>query len=233
MKNTDRSFVVKKHTLALFAAALVAGSIAAAQSQPPASSAPAAGTPAAHIPSKVGVIQIQAAIVSTREGQKATQEFQSKLEPRKKELDRKAGEIRDLQDKLARGGNAMAESAKTDLTRTIDAKTKSYNRDMEDAQAEADADQRKMVDELGQKMMQVIDRYAQANGYSVILDVSNPQTPVLYASNQIDVTKDIIELYDKSTPTAGTTTSAPKPPASTPPAPKPAATTPPAVKKQP
>ncbi len=57
-----------------------------------------------------------------------------------------------------------------------------------------------MLEELGQKMMQVIDKYAQANGYAVILDVSNPNTPVLYASNAVDITKDIIDLYDKPRP---------------------------------
>jgi hypothetical protein len=64
--------------------------------------------------------------------------------------------------------------------------------------------------------------------------VSNPQTPVLYASNSVDITKDIIELYDKVAPTmpaATPTTSAPKPTA--PAAPKPGTALPPATKKQP
>ena len=73
-------------------------------------------------------------------------------------------------------------------------------------------------------MIQVIDKYAQSNGLALVLDVSNQNTPVLYASNGIDITKDIIELYDK---TASTLTAAPKPPATA--APKPAATKPPAT----
>jgi len=189
-------------------------------------------------PTKVGVIQIQSAIVSTKDGQKAAAELETKLGPRKKELDRKQTEVKDLQDKLQRGGNAMAEAAKADLMRNIDQKTKSFNRDMEDAQAEYDQEQRKLLDDLGQKMMQVIDKYAAANGYSVILDVSNPQTQVLYASNAIDITKEIIELYDKAAASAPAPAPAPAKPAAAPApaAPKPAATPAPApapVKKQP
>jgi len=196
-------------------------------------------------PNKVGVIQIQSAIVSTKDGQKAAAELETRLGPKRKELEKKQAEIKDLQDKLQRGGNAMAEVAKQDLMRTIDQKTKSFNRDMEDAQAEYDQEQRKLLDELGQKMMQVIDKYAAANGYSVILDVSNPQTPVLYASNGIDITKDIIDLYDKAAPSAAPAKpaaapapAAPKPAATPAPAPSipkpaPAPTTPPPVKKQP
>jgi outer membrane protein len=191
-------------------------------------------------PQKVGVIQIQSAIVSTKDGQKAVAELDSKLAPKKKDLDKKAADIRDLQDKLAKGGNAMSQSAKDDLNRNIQQKTTSYNRDMEDAQAEADQEQRKLIDELGQKMMQVIDKYAQTNGYSVILDVSNPNTPVLYASNTVDITKDIIDLYDKSAPTApaskpgGATSPAATKPAPQITTPKPTAPPPTApVKKQP
>jgi outer membrane protein len=164
-------------------------------------------------PNKVGVIQVQSAIVNTRDGQKAVSDLESRLAPRKSDLEKKQNEIRELQEKLQRGGNAMADSAKQDLTRTIDQKTKSYNRQMEDAQAEFQEEQRKLLDDLGQKMMKVIDSYAQTHGFTVVLDVSNPNTPVLYASNSVDITKDIIDMYDKSTP-APATSQAPKPAAS-------------------
>ena len=189
--------------------------------------APAATT----APTKVGVIQIQAALAATKEGQKAAAELETKMGPRKKELDGKQGEIKDLQERLQRGGNTLSDSAKEDLTRNIDAKTKSYNREIEDAQAELQEEQQKVVNALGQKMMAVIDKYAQQNSFAVILDVSNQNTPVLYASNAVDVTKDIIDLYDKTVFTAAPTAparsiapaAAPRPATSAPAAPRPAA----------
>jgi outer membrane protein len=69
----------------------------------------------------------------------------------------------------------------------------------------------------------VIIKYARDNGYAVILDVSSQQTPVLYASDGIDITQDIIALYDKNAPSASSANPAtPPPPAAT----KPAATPP-------
>lgn len=189
-----------------------------------------AQTPA---PNKVGVIQIQSALVSTRDGQKAVADLETRLGPKKAELDKKQSDLRELQDKLQRGGNAMADAAKQDLVRLIDQKTKSYNRDMEDAQAEYEQDQRKLLEQLGQKMMVVIDKYAQTNGFSVILDVSNANTPVLYASNTVDITKDIIDMYDKSSSTPAASPS--KAPAGSKPTPaaRPTAPPPPPAKKQP
>lgn len=185
-----------KQILTIFSLSLALGAVALAQGPV---NVPVASV-SAHPPTKVAVIQIQSALVSTHDGQKAVADFQSSLQPKKAALDKKASEIRDLQDKLQRGGAAMADAAKAELQRTIEVKTKDYNRDVEDATADANDAQRKMLDVLGQKMMKVIDQYAQTNGYAVILDVSNPNTPVLYASNTVDITRQIIELYDKMNP---------------------------------
>ena len=169
-------------------------------------------------PTKVGVIQIQAALAATKEGQKAAAELETKLAPRKKELEGKQSEIKDLQDRLQKGGNTLSDSAKEDLTRNIDAKTKSYNRQLEDAQAELEQEQQKLVNVLGQKMMAVIDKYAQQNGFAIVLDVSNQNTPVLYASNTVDITKEVIDLYDKTVFTATPAAARPAAPAASKPA---------------
>jgi outer membrane protein len=175
---------------------------------------------------KIGAINIQAAMTGTKEGQKAAQELEQKLLPRKKAIDAKAAAIRDLQDRLQRGGAAMSESAKADLTRQIDERTKNYNRDMEDAQAELSDDNRRLIQEMTTKMTKVLDDYAAANNFSVIFDVSNPNTPVLYTSNMVDITREIIALYDKvHAPGAAAAPARTAAPA----APKPAAT----PKKQP
>ena len=215
-------------TKKLLAMTVVGAGMAMAQAPAAATAPVSASAP----PTKVAVIQIQAALAATKEGQKAAADLEVKLGPRKKELDGKQAEIKDLQEKLQRGGNTLSDSAKEDLTRNIDAKTKSYNRELEDAQAELEQEQQKVVGALGQKMMAVIDKYAQQNGFAIVLDVSSQTTPVLYASNTVDITKEVIDLYDKTVFTASPAPAAPAaarpsaPPAAArpaPAAPKPAA----------
>jgi outer membrane protein len=182
---------------------------------------------------KVGVINIQQAIVATKDGQKAAAELDSKAAPKRKTLETKQNEINGLKDQLQKGSNALSETAKAEIVRNIDAKTKSFNRDMEDAQAEVEQDQQKVLQDLGGRMMAVIDKYAKDNGFVLILDVSSPQTPVLFASNTIEITKDIIDLYDKAAASGATTTSTTQPgttrPATTVPRMAPPATTRPPV----
>jgi outer membrane protein len=218
-ENHSRSFAVTKN---LFAMTVLGAGMALAQAPV---AAPAAPAPVSAPPTKVAVIQIQAALAATKEGQKAAAELEVKLSPRKKDLDGKQAEIKELQERLQRGGNTLSDSAKEDLTRNIDAKTKSYNRELEDAQAELEQEQQKVVGTLGQKMMAVIDKYAQQNGFAIVLDVSSQNTPVLYASNTVDITKDVIDLYDKTVFTATPAAAAPKPAAR----PAPAATSAPAA----
>jgi outer membrane protein len=186
----------------------------------------------AQTPNKVGIIHIQNAIVSTKDGQKAFNELQSKFTPKKADLERKQQEVEGLKAQLAKGTNTMANEQKERLMRDIDQKTKSLNRDTEDAQAELDSEQGKVMQELGQRMMAVIDKYAKDSGYSLILDVSSQQTPVLYAANGIDITNEIVQMYDKNAPAPGT--GAPPRPAApaTSAAPRPAPA-PPAAKKAP
>ena len=173
-------------------------------------------------PSKVGVISIQGAIVGTKDGQKASQELDTKFVPRKKEFDSRQSEIAQLQDQYNKGGTVMSEDKRNQLARDIDEKKKRLERDMQDAEEDLKGEQQKVLQGLGQRMMAVIEKYAKDNGYSMILDVSNPNTPVLYASSGIDITQDIVSLYDKTTVSGGPAMAptAAKPPAKTPGTPK-------------
>ncbi len=175
-------------------------------------------------PTKVGIIHVQNAILSTKDGQKAANELTTKFAPKKAELEKKQTEIASLQDQLRKGNATMSEDAKNKLMRDIDSNTKALNRDTEDAQADLDQEQSKLMQELGQKMMAIIGKYAQDNGFAVVLDVSNPQTPVLWAASSIDITNEIVSLYDKANQGSASTAAPARTaaPAGTAPAPRPA-----------
>jgi outer membrane protein len=176
---------------------------------------------------KIGVVQMQSAIVGTKEGQKAASELEVKMAPKRKELEGKQGELRKLQESLQKGGSVMNEQARATLAREIDTKNKDYQRSLEDAQAEFQAEQDRILNDLGAKLMAVINKYAKDNGYSLVVDVSNPQTPVMYASETIDITKEVIDLYDKNVPMGS---APPAKPAGTAPPPVPAKKTVPPAK---
>jgi outer membrane protein len=185
----------------------------------------------AGVPTKVGIINIQQAIISTEEGQRAAKELDSKAAPRKKELEKMQADIRGLQEQLNKMSSVGSDEQKRKLMSDIDGRTKSFNRQVEDAQAELDQDQGRVLNELGGRMLAVLDKYAKENGYAVILDVSSQQTPVLYAANSVDVTRDVVALFNQAGAAPGAAAPAGTAPAGAAPgAAKPAAT-PPATTK--
>ena len=171
---------------------------------------------------KIGVVQVQSAIIGTKEGQKAAGDLETRMAPKRKELEAKQAELRTLQESLQKGGSVMNEQARAELARKIDVKNKDYQRSLEDAQAEFQAEQDRLLNDLGAKLMAVINKYAKDNAYSLVVDVSNPQTPIMYAAENIDITKEVIDLYDKNVP-MGAAAAPAKPGMMAPPAaPKPA-----------
>lgn len=170
----------------------------------------------AQTPTKVGVIQVQEAILSTKEGQKAATDLQDKFKGRRAELEKKQNDIAQLQDQLKKGSATMSEEAKATRMRDIDSKTTVLKRDSEDFDTDLQEEEGKLMQELGGKMMKVIEKYATENGLAVVLDVSNPQTPVLWRATAVDITADIISLYDKANSAGSAAAPAKTPPATLP-----------------
>ena len=158
---------------------------------------------------KIGVLNIQAAIQSTREGKQALQELNAKVDPKRRELENRQNEIIQLEDQFRKGGAVMNDGKKEQLARSIEEKKKRLERDTQDAEEEVQSEQQTTLQTLGQRMLAVITKYAKENGYWLVLDTSNPDVPVLYANTAMDITKEVAALYDQSpAPAAASTPSA-------------------------
>jgi outer membrane protein len=179
----------------------------------------AAAAPGATVGAKLGVINVRQAIASTAEGKQAGAELQSQFAPRQSELEGLNKQINDLRQRIDAGTGKFSQEEQARLTREGETKARQLQRKQDEYQEDVNAAQAEVFDRIGRKMIDVLDRYARENGYVAVLDTSAQNTPILFASTNIDVTQDIVKLYDQAYPVKGGT------PASTTPA-KPAATRP-------
>jgi outer membrane protein len=183
-------------------------------------------------PGKVGVINIRSAIVATAEGKQASAELQSQFAPRQTELENLNKQINDLRARLSSSAGKLSAEEEARLTKEGQRLAAQLERKNNEYQEDVNAAQGDVIDRIGRKMVDVLDRYARENGYDLVLDTSAQNTPILYASNKNDVTQDIVRLFDQAypvkagavtpqkpaaKPAPATTTPAAKPPASTPP----------------
>jgi len=214
-KKVNSRFIIR--TAALAGACIL--SAATAWAQAPASAGSAAT-------GKVGVISIRQAIVSTAEGKVASAELQSQFASRQNEIENLNKQINDLQQRLQSGAGKLSPEEEGRLRQQGQRLAQRLDRMNTEYQEDVNAAQADVIDRIGRKMVDVLDRYSRENGYVIVLDSSAQSTPILFASTQIDVTQDIVRLYDQAYPVkAGATTpakpAAPKPATSQPPATKP------------
>ena len=185
------------------------------------------GGAAASAPSKIAVLNVRNAIVATAEGKQAQAQLQSQFAPKQNELQSTQKQVEDIQRRLSEGARTLSDEEKGKLQRQGELLTRRLQRDNDGLTEELNAAQGEIIDGIGRKMLDVLDRYARENGYVAVLDTSAQGSPVIYGSSQADITQDVVRLYDQAYPIK-----AGSPAAAASPAPK-AATPAPAPAKKP
>jgi len=151
------------------------------------------------VPSRVGTISLQGAIVHTAEGKQASAELQSQFAARSTELQNLQKQIEELQTRL-QSNPTLSDEEKERLQRQGERLTRTYQRKQQYFQDDLNAAQQDALNSIGRKLEDVLTQYSKQNGYSVILDTSLQQTPVVYGAPQVDVTQNVVRLYDDAHP---------------------------------
>ncbi len=184
----NRSFVL----IALLSSALVLP--AAAQS----TAAPKPAAPATTLaePARIAVVAFQMAVAQTNEGQRDFSDLQKKFDPQRQKLKQLSDQVDAMTKQLQSQASTMSPEQQQAQARTIDEKKKQLDRDSQDAQTDFQQAMQDMYTGLASKVYDVMESYAQKRGFTLVLDISQQQSPVLFASNGTNITKDVIDAYN-------------------------------------
>jgi len=156
----------------------------------------AAQTPVAPPTTKIAVIAFQVAVAQTNEGQRNFADLQKKFQPKESQLKAQSDEIESLTKQLQAQGASLSEAARATQARTIDEKKKKLDREAEDLRTEGGQEANQMYNTLASKVYDVLAAYAQQQGYTLVLDVSQQQNPILFALPSTDITKPVVAAYN-------------------------------------
>ncbi|HYL09348.1 MAG TPA: OmpH family outer membrane protein [Candidatus Acidoferrales bacterium] len=145
---------------------------------------------------KIGIVNIQDAITATDEGKKEFDALQQRFAPKQNSLKSLNDEVEDLKKDFQARSDKLNEDERAKQVKNIEVRQKTLQKNYEDAQNEFQQAEQEVVSRIGGKMLNVLEKYAKNNGYAVILDVSNPQTPVLWASQETNITKQLVDSYN-------------------------------------
>ncbi len=161
--------------------------------------APAAGSGA--VSGNVAILNVQAALLGTQEGQKGLQGLQERFRPRQTELATLQQEVTEYQQRLQSGRRTLSQDAQLEIQREIDKRVKKGRRIEEDLQEESQAAQTDLINRISVKMRPIIDQYAKQKSLTLILPINQQSSPI-YAATGVDITAEIVKMYDQANPVA-------------------------------
>jgi outer membrane protein len=169
-------------------------------------------------PAKIAVVAFQVAVAQTNEGQRNFADLQKKFEPRRQQLKTLSDDLDNLKKQLQAQGDKLNDAERASKAKSIDDKEKKLQRDVEDAQNDFQQEMQELYNGLASKVYDVLASYAQQQGYTLVLDVAQQQSPVIYATDSSNITKAVIDAYNVKSGVPAP----PAPPAGSAPASKPA-----------
>jgi outer membrane protein len=161
---------------------------------PPTAQPAAATAPAG--PAKIAVIAFQVAVAQTNEGQRNFADLEKKFDPKRQQLKGLSDEIDTLTKQLQAQGASLSDAERSSRANAIDTKKKQLDRDYQDTQSDFQQAMQDIYNSLASKVYDVMQSYAEKEGFTLVLDVSQQQSPVLFANNGSNITKQVIDAYN-------------------------------------
>ena len=80
----------------------------------------------------------------------------------------------------------------------IDSKAQAVAREREDARAAVEVERRRVIGQIADHMIPILQSYAKDHGYSLVLDSGQQDGPIIVALN--DITREIVSIFDRALP---------------------------------
>ena len=209
---------MKRFVLSVAAAFVAAGALAQG-----ATTAPATAAPAASGSMRIGVINVERLVQESALGKEAFNRVKKLNDQKKDEGEKLQKELRDMEQKLADQGSALADDKREALQKSYQEKAIAFKRFQDDANRDLEAAQKKELSELERRVFPVINQVGKEKGFTLIFNKF--QSGLVYADDAIDITDDVLKQFNTTVavPSAKAPEGTPKPaaPAKSAPAPAP------------
>jgi len=180
-----------------------------------AAQSPAAPDTALPASAKIAVVAFNDAVARTNEGKRAWADLQKKYIPKEAALKSRSEEIDSLAKQLQEQGASLSEVERNTRAKTIDDKRKQLDRETEDLRNNGQQEMQDSFNAVAAKVYDLMQSYAEQQGITLILDISQQQSPVLYAAEGTNITNQVIDAYNLKSgvpaPPAQPAAEAPKP----------------------
>jgi outer membrane protein len=145
---------------------------------------------------KVAVISMQQAILSTADIKKASSDLEAKFKPRQQAIEKLRTDLDAIQQKLQAGQGRLSQSQEADLNLEGQRKQRELQRLSQDLQEDVDNTRNEILAGAGRRMQEVVRKLADEHGVDVVVEAGS----TLFFKAALDLTPDAIAAYDKAYP---------------------------------
>ncbi|MGZ5054083.1 MAG: OmpH family outer membrane protein [Methylobacter sp.] len=135
---------------------------------------------------KIGFVNIPAVLEKAPQAEKAKKRLEQEFSPRDKQLVAQQKEIQSMDEKLARDGAVMGESAKANMEKDILNTKRDAKRAQQEFSEDFNARRNEELGKLQRRIVEAIREIAKAQNFDLLLTDG-----VIYASEKIDVTSQV------------------------------------------
>lgn len=145
---------------------------------------------------KVGIVNLQRAVLESAEIKQASTAMENKYKPRQADAQKIEKELQDIQNQLQTGAGKLAPDAEAELQARGQRRQRELQRMSEDLQNDVDRERNEILGKASQQMQTVVKKLAEEKGFDVVVD----STTTLYFKSALDFTSDAIAAYNKAYP---------------------------------
>ncbi len=146
--------------------------------------------------SKVAVVDFEKAVVESVEGKKSSDKFNGTLQAKQADGEKRQKELEDAQRKLQTQERTLSDTAKANLQKDIERRTTEFQRYNEDTQKELQSLRDELLRPIAERASAILNAMAVEQGYTLIVDVSNPQNNVVWFNPKNDITAELTKRID-------------------------------------
>lgn len=144
---------------------------------------------------KVGYVDLQKALNLSAAGKAAKDKMRAKFKDYDVDVQKKQDELKKLKDELEKQAMLLSPEARAAKERDYQQKVKDYQRLTKDIQEELQQTDAEYTRKILEDIFKVVQQIGKQEGYTMILEKT--ESSILYASDGIDMTDRVIQLFDK------------------------------------
>jgi outer membrane protein len=154
------------------------------------------GGAAAAEPLKVGVIDFQKVLETSKAGQAAKQEINKAGKEMESELQKRKSEIDENRKNLERESLVMNQQAREEREREIRIQINDFKVLQQKYFAEFKTKEQKLIQEIQDEVFQIVEKMGKEQAYSLILE--KRESAAIYFDSRLDITDELIRRFDEA-----------------------------------